>query len=214
MTIPLGHALLRGSSNLPACGSGDPPIQWQHAYLVLLRMRFTLPLLLPKARWALTPPFHPYLFSSPLLRFTNLRNRRRLKAGSDICPRFLLSRRFVFCGTCSQLALGGRYPPSSPVEPGLSSGDVFFVRSRLSPRRHHTLPRSHPAIWYMQGSGFGALGLGFFGVWGLVKHVTPHKRSALRGLALRMPQPVRHDSLYSRHLPRTTVLALATSTSN
>ncbi len=28
--------------------------------LALLRMRFALPPPLPKARWALTPPFHPY----------------------------------------------------------------------------------------------------------------------------------------------------------
>ncbi len=32
------------------------------AYLVLLRVGFTKPLALPSTRWALTPPFHPYLF--------------------------------------------------------------------------------------------------------------------------------------------------------
>ncbi|CAN5298494.1 hypothetical protein BH10PSE19_BH10PSE19_09190 [soil metagenome] len=31
------------------------------SYLVLLRMGFALPLLLPAARCALTAPFHPYL---------------------------------------------------------------------------------------------------------------------------------------------------------
>jgi hypothetical protein len=78
MIIPLGDALLRRSSNLPAgfvCllrgpfslahradtplpheGSGGVP-----AYLVLLRVGFTLPRLLPAARCALTAPFHPYL---------------------------------------------------------------------------------------------------------------------------------------------------------
>ena len=30
-------------------------------YLVLLRAGFTVPVLLPVPRWALTPPFHPYL---------------------------------------------------------------------------------------------------------------------------------------------------------
>jgi hypothetical protein len=30
------------------------------AYLALLRLGVTLPPLLPAARWALTPPFHPY----------------------------------------------------------------------------------------------------------------------------------------------------------
>ena len=33
----------------------------RHPYLVLLRMGFTLPVLLPKPRCALTAPFHPYL---------------------------------------------------------------------------------------------------------------------------------------------------------
>ncbi len=31
-----------------------------HPYSVLLPVGFTLPPLLPEARWALTPPFHPY----------------------------------------------------------------------------------------------------------------------------------------------------------
>src|SRR5687767_11316475 len=34
------------------------------AYLTLLRLGFAVPLTLPSARWALTPPFHPYLRSS------------------------------------------------------------------------------------------------------------------------------------------------------
>lgn len=29
-------------------------------YVALLRVGFAVPLSLPKARWALTPPFHPY----------------------------------------------------------------------------------------------------------------------------------------------------------
>ncbi len=31
------------------------------SYLVLLQVTLTLPLVSPQARWALTPPFHPYL---------------------------------------------------------------------------------------------------------------------------------------------------------
>jgi hypothetical protein len=30
------------------------------AYLALLRLGFTVPFMLPRTRWALTPPFHPY----------------------------------------------------------------------------------------------------------------------------------------------------------
>ncbi len=37
---------------------GGPPLA---AYLALLQLRFTMPPALPRARWALTPPFHPYL---------------------------------------------------------------------------------------------------------------------------------------------------------
>ncbi len=68
--IPLGHALLRGSSDLPG-GCGAPS---RHAfssklearrkippYLVLLRVGFALPAALLRRRCALTAPFHPYL---------------------------------------------------------------------------------------------------------------------------------------------------------
>jgi hypothetical protein len=44
----------RCGPHLPA-GSG-----WQLPYLVLLRVGFALPLVLPPARCALTAPFHPY----------------------------------------------------------------------------------------------------------------------------------------------------------
>ena len=48
-------------------------------------------------------------------------------------------RRFVFCGTVPGLAAGGRYPPSCPVEPGLSSrrgggpAEPADARGRRSP---------------------------------------------------------------------------------
>src|SRR5688572_28174335 len=60
--IPLVPALLTGSSNLP--GSGNGPFH-ELPYLVLLRAGFGVPRLLPAARWALTPPFHPSPFDSP-----------------------------------------------------------------------------------------------------------------------------------------------------
>ena len=82
MIIPLGDALLRRSSNLPAgFGSRERvsapgrtgPIRHRclqrssdiPAYLVLLRVGFTMPRLLPGARCALTAPFHPYRWLSP-----------------------------------------------------------------------------------------------------------------------------------------------------
>jgi len=37
------------------------------SYLALLHAGFAVPPLLPAERWALTPPFHPYQMSQPLL---------------------------------------------------------------------------------------------------------------------------------------------------
>jgi len=74
-------------------------------YSALLRMGFAVPHPLPDARWALTPPFHPY---GPVCR----------------------GARYVFCGTFLEVTLTGRYPASCPVELGLSSrreaGDCLF----------------------------------------------------------------------------------------
>src|SRR6185295_14712903 len=67
-------------------------------YLVLLRAGFCLPLVLPRARCALTAPFHPY---SP--------------------PPEGEGERYIFCATVLQVALTGRYPAHCPAEFGLSS---------------------------------------------------------------------------------------------
>jgi len=77
-TIPLVPSSLTGSSDLPGDSADGPsapdrevPIRWP-PYLVLLRAGFCLPPVLPRARCALTAPFHPYLvrpggmFSVPL----------------------------------------------------------------------------------------------------------------------------------------------------
>jgi len=59
VVIPLGARSLAPSSSLPAVSvSRWAPLT---AYLALLPLGFTLPCLLPVTRWALTPPFHPYL---------------------------------------------------------------------------------------------------------------------------------------------------------
>jgi hypothetical protein len=83
--IPLGCALLRGSSDLP--GSCDAPSRYVRPsrrtllpYLVLLRVGFSLPPPLLTERCALTAPFHPY----------------------RAC-----ARRYVFCGTFRQRRLNG-----------------------------------------------------------------------------------------------------------
>jgi hypothetical protein len=69
------------------------------AYAALLPMGFAVPLALPRARWALTPPFHPC---------RRARHRR-------------VRRRSVLCGTLLGVSATGRYPASCSVELGLSS---------------------------------------------------------------------------------------------
>jgi hypothetical protein len=44
----------------PLARTGDRCGSHLAAYLALLRLGVAVPLLLPGARWALTPPFHPY----------------------------------------------------------------------------------------------------------------------------------------------------------
>src|SRR5690606_18207103 len=89
--IHLGCASPRTSSDLPGSTCWA---QLTLPYSVLLRVGFTLPHALPRARCALTAPFHPY----------------------RTCV-----RRYIFCGTFRRLAPPRRYLAPCPMEPGLSS---------------------------------------------------------------------------------------------
>ena len=62
MAIHLGWLLPTTSSNLPGHRYRIVPVAQGNAcpYMVLLRMGFTMPVLLPVRRCALTAPFHPY----------------------------------------------------------------------------------------------------------------------------------------------------------
>src|SRR5690606_18928088 len=85
-------------------------------YSVLLPVGFTVPPMLPLARWALTPPFHPYPVIPVLVRcIADMRIARIRKTG-----------RFVFCGTFPGVAPAGRYP--APYFPGART----FLTCRLS----------------------------------------------------------------------------------
>jgi len=95
--IPLGHALLRGSSDLP--GSCDAPSRHVPApkrvllpYLVLLRVGFALPPPLLAARCALTAPFHPYL-AQP----SQQAQSPTFLAGGPCWDGW--ARRYILCGT-------------------------------------------------------------------------------------------------------------------
>lgn len=51
-----------GPTSLPLRGGiTSPPNRESFPYLVLLQVTLTLPFVSPQMRWALTPPFHPYL---------------------------------------------------------------------------------------------------------------------------------------------------------
>ena len=97
--------MLSTSSNLPGGQTSrtDSCVPKHTPFcLVLLPMRFTQP-----AR-STRPLVRSYRTLSPLPRKPKLHFAITL-------------RRSTLCCTCSVLADGGRYPPSCPVEPGLSS---------------------------------------------------------------------------------------------
>src|SRR5580765_2248014 len=62
MASPLGRPLPNASRDRPGRRRGNPRAGCPacRPYLVLLPVGFAVPLALPLARWALTPPFHPY----------------------------------------------------------------------------------------------------------------------------------------------------------
>ena len=88
-------------------------------YLALLRAGFCLPPVLPRARCALTAPFHPYLSTHPF--GVRSRQARESWACLERAPEGRVEGRYIFCATLRQVALPGRYPAHCPMEFGLSS---------------------------------------------------------------------------------------------
>src|SRR5262249_22438585 len=107
IVIYLGTRSPVSSSSRPAVSSST----WARltAYLALLQLGFTMPRPLPCARWALTPPFHPYLHLQAVCFLWH-------------CP----SRHYR-----AQVL-----PGSLPMEPGRSSAELTDVLTRLSGRSH------------------------------------------------------------------------------
>ena len=115
-TIPLGLASPRASSSLPGRRAGRASSVATHLpYLAVLRAGFTVPLLLPATRCALTAPFHP------------CQSREEL-------------RRFAFCCTFRRLAPPRRYLALCPVEPGLSSPMHLANLVRMAKKSLERLP--------------------------------------------------------------------------
>ncbi len=106
-TISLGRPSPAASNALPGSRDETGRLVRRLAasllpYVDFHRTGFAVPPMSPPARWALTPPFHPCPGHG--------RGRPRPPG-----------RRSVLCCTFPGLAPGGRYPPSCPAVPGLSS---------------------------------------------------------------------------------------------
>ena len=158
--IPLGPALLTGSSDLPGsferavlssafalAGDGEtsPP------YLVLLRAGFCLPSALQQTRCALTAPFHPYPVPGRP-HPAQLRRASRWRPARE--PRHSAWSRANDAGgmfsvpLVLQVTLTGRYPAHCPAEFGLSS------RLAASDRLAHC-----DMTFYRTRDGLGRLGI-------------------------------------------------------
>ena len=122
MIISLGSELPRTSSDLPedldrasrraAVPSGA---RYLSSYLALHQATLTVPVMSPPPRWALTPPFHPYLSRSDQMGSHRFGHRR-----------------FDFCGAGVDYS-AWELPSALPMESGLSS-------RRRSPERPSSLP--------------------------------------------------------------------------
>ena len=87
------------------------------SYLALHRATLTVPVMSPSPRWALTPPFHPYLIRS-----------------NQMGSRCLGHRRFIFCGAgVGLLRLGVTQRPAHGVRTFLS---VPKPRATIQPSTH------------------------------------------------------------------------------
>src|SRR3954469_25620787 len=102
------------------------------AYLALLRLGVTVPPLLPAARWALTPPFHPYPSSQPFGR---------------------VSGRSILCGPIRRLAAPRRYLAVYPMELGLSSSALRHPRPSCSTSRGNIAGKRDSGEAGQRGSG-------------------------------------------------------------
>ena len=153
--IHLGRMLPCASCNLPGRRAGDSPegLTSRRPYSVLLPVGFAVPHLLPGARWALTPPFHPCPAN---------RSAASGMTGGTNCRR----------GGLLSVALSLGLPPPDVIrhrismEPGLSSPAAFRLLRARPPGRlaHHALRCRAPelqgqriAFWVRAGRQNAAL---------------------------------------------------------
>jgi hypothetical protein len=143
--IPLAPSSLTGSSGLP--GGIGRAVLIAPPYLALLRAGFCLPPVLPRARCALTAPFHPYPPSPARFRWAGFGAQAPTlfeHSGLEACRSEVRARRpadeggrYIFCATspsgCPDRALPGALPcgvrtflpPSRP--PGASARQALAM---------------------------------------------------------------------------------------
>ena len=110
--------------------------------LALLAARFAVPFALPRTRWALAPPFHPYRRPFGPSVCISLAFARGILSSGPRSP-----RRYLLCGAiCPMRRLmpsrrPGSYPALRSREPGLSSAKHLEASPPGSvPRRRRDLP--------------------------------------------------------------------------
>jgi hypothetical protein len=150
--IPLGRTSRHGSSNLPegyritntrvsvigvtfvftkATHRAGPALP---SYLVLHHAGFSVPRVLPRERWALAPPFHPYL---RCVRYEDV---------SQVFLRDITELRFAgglsFCGTFRDAPSGTGFSLCSPLRPLALPGALPFP---VVPGRCPDFPPAQPS---------------------------------------------------------------------
>ena len=152
-TIPLGRRSHAASSNPPGRparrrAGGFPP---RRPYSVLLPVGFAVPPPLPEARWALTPPFHPYPAGASASHAGPCGRRREARGGVGRTAEPQAGR-FLFCGTFPGVAPAGRYPA-----PFLRGARTFLPR-RLSTSDGSGRPADWQAKPWRQAEGKSSRG--------------------------------------------------------
>ena len=127
MAIPLGCPLPDTSRDRPGRRRGNTAAGCPacRPYLVLLPVGFAVPLPLPVARWALTPPFHPYRAFPP---------ERPAEGFPPAGHRGESHRRFIFCGAVRGRICAARLRSPRKFSPLALPGALPFSLRRLSPK--------------------------------------------------------------------------------
>ena len=150
-----------GRSFLSECGHPHPPAAYPQrlgrggrplaAYSALLRLGFTLPPPLPEARWALTPPFHPYLSpAEPGHRRCVFCGTVRHGAVSSAAPRRYLA-------TCPRSPDFPRTRPEGHVRDRPAGGTGGNLTARRRTLNADTACSALDALWQCQRSTLCAL---------------------------------------------------------